>query len=1127
MSLLLLILWIILLIVIVRKFRRVGKRIDHLEQVIADLKNEMGEKTSQAIGPAAEPEAPPPPPEPAAPEKTVIREESSLTAARPIDFETVQPIGSFDSQFPKAFSRKPFLWRAKWQSFTTTVDWEQFTGVKLFAWLGGLALFIAAGFFVKYSIDRNLIPPTLRLAVSAVIGVGLIIGSGRFSETKYQVMRHTLAAAGIGVLYSVVFAATLYYAYLTKPVGFGLLTIISAAAFVLAIFHNSRAVSILGALGAYATPVLVSTDHGSLILLFGYLTVVNLGLYQVARRLKSQGLFFAAAAGTCATLGLGTWHMFEKYDGIIIAVTWLLNLALFVIFLAHTHADPQKKPIARWTGTVVFLFTLAVATALLTKPGWFCLLLVTAEQAAIMGLAWRHRGWYPIVVPYAAVEFLVVMVWVLFKFEPAQVSMGFLLLLLYGTFGGLGPLVLVWRYGISRRSLFWFRVFPLAIVSISLAVVVKQPVLSFWFWPLLLGLELIGIGISIVFRAFIQVGLLVFLFVIGALHWLSNVPDEMLGIGFFLFVMGAGIILCFGLFLLIKRLPRMRKLLALDKEEAGVRIPVSDMADTTQWLAAAPAAGVFMLLAASFLIAYPYYPHPGMLTLACFLILVLFAIHRLEFELPGVAALLSAAAAQAVFVLHPVLGPPVFFHALAWSGSLFLLGLVAPFMFFQDFRRWKTIWNGWALFEAAQAVFILYASQRLWPDHLAQWMPLLLAGFKLPLVAILLRRLKGRPERNVILAFHGAVLLFYLSTLPVLVLERGWIGLTFVLEAAGLLWLNRRIEHPGLRWAALGMAPLGLVILVFSLPLLKSLESLAIINGVTLSVAAAVLALAFAVRQAGYPQRLLSKFDLPNIFLWFTLAAGFLFINLVVTDLFAQPKTIFTGGYPLTLLMSQTPAMAAAAAAGWMIYGVGLLLWPKHLDQPFRLAGVLLTLLAISNALILPFKFRMAFAQMPPLFNWPSTVYLLCLAFLIFLTIRKWTQGWPLTGTTPRTFWGITLAMVFFGVLNIEIASIFAIKGRPFSMMARGSLAMQLAYSIGWLLYAIGLLVVGIRWDVVNLRWTAIVAIALTACKIFILDVSSLGQLYRVASLLGLAVVLILVSFLYQRFLAEGNSNGQ
>ena len=47
---------------------------------------------------------------------------------------------------------------------------EQFLGVKLFAWLGGLALFFAIVFFLKYSFDHNLIPPAGRAAIGLSSG---------------------------------------------------------------------------------------------------------------------------------------------------------------------------------------------------------------------------------------------------------------------------------------------------------------------------------------------------------------------------------------------------------------------------------------------------------------------------------------------------------------------------------------------------------------------------------------------------------------------------------------------------------------------------------------------------------------------------------------------------------------------------------------------------------------------------------------------------------------------------------------------------------------------------------------------------------------------------------------------
>src|SRR5436190_20738736 len=54
------------------------------------------------------------------------------------------------------------------------IDWEQFMGAKLFAWIGGLALFLGVAFFVKYSFEHNLIPPALRVAIGFVVGVSLL-----------------------------------------------------------------------------------------------------------------------------------------------------------------------------------------------------------------------------------------------------------------------------------------------------------------------------------------------------------------------------------------------------------------------------------------------------------------------------------------------------------------------------------------------------------------------------------------------------------------------------------------------------------------------------------------------------------------------------------------------------------------------------------------------------------------------------------------------------------------------------------------------------------------------------------------------------------------------------------------
>ena len=57
-------------------------------------------------------------------------------------------------------------------------------GVKGFAWIGGLALFLGIAFSIKYSFDNNLIPPELRVAFGFLTGLGLLVGGAGCMSRK-------------------------------------------------------------------------------------------------------------------------------------------------------------------------------------------------------------------------------------------------------------------------------------------------------------------------------------------------------------------------------------------------------------------------------------------------------------------------------------------------------------------------------------------------------------------------------------------------------------------------------------------------------------------------------------------------------------------------------------------------------------------------------------------------------------------------------------------------------------------------------------------------------------------------------------------------------------------------------
>jgi hypothetical protein len=1126
----------------------------------------------------------------------------------------------------------------RWEKFKANVDWELFTGVKLFAGLGGLALFIGAGFFVKYSIDRNLIPPELRLAISAVFGLALIIGSARINKERFSVLRHTLGAGGIGVLYSVTFAATLYYHYLSNPVGFGLLTVVSATAFVLAVFFRGIPISVLGALGAYLTPLLVTTGQGSLMGLFVYLAVVNIGLFQVVTRLRSGLLLFIATVGTLGTLFLAAFSGRIHPESIVIAGVFIANLALFSFFLDRGREQTEGSRLLSWSGYTLYLSATLAALLLLDRDGIGPLLIAIFGMAGSVVLAFRDRRWFDGVVPYAAITFILAFLWTWLRFDPRTLSWGFLGLLLYGTAGGLGPVLLIRRYGLDKVNLGWFRVFPVALGVMLLAVVLKEPNIAFWLWPVILLLQVMSIMVSLIFGGLLQAALLVLFFLACGLTWLFRMPPELGSPIFFGFLLFAGAALALAMVYAFKKLGQWRSALTQDAPDAAswTASPV-----VTEWLSAFPASAVFILLAASFWLQRPLHPEAGMVTLTCFLALSLFLSRRLSAPVMGMVVLLSSLVSQAAWAFRPDLSLDLHVTAFLWSAAFFVAAVVAPFLFFRSIEKWARLWMAWALFEVGQGLFAIWAADHIWVRETSGWLPLALAVVKLPAVAMLQKRLKDRPERNAVLAFHGGVLLFYISSVPVMLLDQGWIGLTLVIESMLLLWLNRRVVHEGLRWVASFMAPIGLLLLFFALPQMKHPGDMAILNSAVLAVAGAVAALGFAVPLSNFPDRKLKGANLQEYFRWLAVGSGFFLLNLAIADIFAEADQLFriapgpdalqaicyslvwltygaliwsrlkhsvvmrhaglillcmgtgfllilpvlfpafvpamspflnlglpaylyglvvlallvrlelkqqtsrelynllllllllTGfvavkvqmssvvqpGQPFRFFFNQSSSMAVGSAAGWLAYGLGLLYWPRGLDRPFRIAGVVLVIAGLAKALTYPFAHSAAFGAMTPLLNTPSLLYLAIVIVLAALTLNRPQQYWPFVSPTLRAFWGTALAVVTFCVLNIEISSVFTETGRSFSLETYGSLAHQLSYSLGWLIYSIGLLVVGIKWNTGKVRWAALILMVGTSFKIFFMDLWRLGQLYRVASFIGLAAVLILVSFLYQRFM--------
>jgi uncharacterized membrane protein len=68
-----------------------------------------------------------------------------------------------------------------------------------------------------------------------------------------------------------------------------------------------------------------------------------------------------------------------------------------------------------------------------------------------------------------------------------------------------------------------------------------------------------------------------------------------------------------------------------------------------------------------------------------------------------------------------------------------------------------------------------------------------------------------------------------------------------------------------------------------------------------------------------------------------------------------------------------------------------------------------------------------------------------------------------------------------------------------------------------WLIYGAALMAFGLSQRSAYARWQALILIAVTTVKVFMVDISQLGGSYRIVSFIALGTVLLAISFAYQR----------
>lgn len=211
------------------------------------------------------------------------------------------------------------------------------------------------------------------------------------------------------------------------------------------------------------------------------------------------------------------------------------------------------------------------------------------------------------------------------------------------------------------------------------------------------------------------------------------------------------------------------------------------------------------------------------------------------------------------------------------------------------------------------------------------------------------------------------------------------------------------------------------------------------------------------------------------------------------------------------LQISSWLVSAAACWRRWSVHGGFIDLWAGRI-----LTGLACIVLIAGPLLGLNPVFDRQMVGNWPLVNALSPAYLLpgvLLALIGYVlrnhaTLALWRTVWPPASLGLVLIW-----------LSMEIRRFFhAPDDLDATFMSTPE---NYSYSAVWLLFALALLAAGILVRVAQLRYAALAVLVLVVLKVFLIDLSDLEGLLRVASFLGLGLCLVGIGFIYQRFVHQ------
>ncbi len=1066
-------------------------------------------------------------------------------------------------------------------------DWENLIGVRLFSMVAGVALVLAAVFFLRYSLEHGWLAPPVRMAIGIVVSISLLIVCELKAARRYPVTANAMDAAAIAILFATFFAGHALWNLVPSSITFGLMGLVTVVAVLLSIRRHSVFIALLGLLGGFATPALLSTGENRPVPLFAYLLLLNLGLAAVAYKEGWRAI-------PVLTLVLTTAYQWIWVFRFLSASQLPLAMGIFLVFAVTSFAalvlgrasTRSGRAALEPTSVAAAAMPLAFVVFLSAVPEYgahtgllFGFLLVVDAGLFALSTATRDERLHLV---GAAATLLTIVTWLATSYvaDSWRVAAAFTAVL--GAFHALAPM-LADRLGggFVNHGRWAIYAAPLAMVAFPVIAAIEPQTVS----PAALFVAVFALAALIAWRARatgepILYFLAAFFVASTEVSWSARHfatvrlgTSLLLYAAFTAFYLGVpfawrragsmlqprwagGAVLSASLVVMLYFAGDTLGTDAFWGVSIVLAILLAELFVESAW-GSLPLASIAATVFAVVLLG-AFWGHTAgevgvmpSLLVVCALSLVMGGAHVWAYQLrpqaPAAAGLTDINLATYLGVLGQLLlcfiaGSP------EWATPPWpLFGALAVVTLSATAVSLKTASGQLhAGGSAAAAVVVLVFAQ----NAPAVWSTVALAGGEVVAAYAVsaLVALRGRPfARTVAIGTLATLFAAELTAIASSTADTtpALVAVTLAHVANLSLILAIAWRH---RWAYVG--PAAVVPAWIGAMAWQQYHPGPAhwVGSLTLATAMYAVFVAYPFilgRRAGDTRDPYVTAIAGSVFFFFTARAAFSMGNVPMVAIVPVVEGVILALMLRSLLrmeatgsrdLGRVALVAGAALAfatvaiplqlrqqwitiGWALEGAALA-W-LYLRVPHR--GLLYAATGLLSVVFVRLALNPAIFVYEPrgmrIFNWYLYAYLTCAA--AFLAAGRWFSRTDdrVAPNVPRAsaLLGAGAAILLFLLLNIEIADFYA-TGPEITFRFGATLAQDLTYTIGWLAFGLLMLVAGIHQQSRAARSAAVALIAVTACKAFLYDMGSLGGLHRVASLVGLAVSLSVVALALQKF---------